>query len=84
MMRIPSEEDLQESGKDYESYAEELKNRFEIMHAAFIDARVKAAVDLSYKHALQMKPAKEIEWLEPGKLIVVYRPTFQSRWRELV
>jgi len=35
------------------------------MHAAFIGARLQAAVDLSYKHTLQMKPAKEIEWLKP-------------------
>ena len=75
MMRVPTEEELVKSGKDYDSYAEELTDWFEVMHAAFRDARIKAAVDLTYKHALSMKPVKEIEWLKPGKLVVVYRPT---------
>ena len=46
MMGVPSEEELAKSGKDYESYAEELTGRFEVMLAAFRDARIKAAVDL--------------------------------------
>ena len=75
MMRVPTEEELVKSGKDYESYAEELTYRFEMMHAAFRDIRIKAAVDLSYKHVLKMKPVKQIEWLQPGKFVVVYRPT---------
>ena len=52
MMRVPSEEELAKSGRDYESYAEELTDRFEVMHSVFRDARIKAAVDLTYKHAL--------------------------------
>jgi hypothetical protein len=75
MMRVPTEEELIKSSKDYETYADELSDRFDVMLAAFRDARIKVAVDLTYKHALQMKPLKEVKWLQPGKLVVVYRPT---------
>ena len=73
MMGVPSEEELAKSGKDYESYAEELTGRFEVMLAAFRDARIKAAVDLQarFEHETNERDQVAGAW----QVVVVYRPT---------
>lgn len=75
MLRMPTAQEERMEPADYENYAQMLSDRFEIWLSVYKEARFKAAHDRTVQHNHRIKDAGKVEWLSPGKLVIVYRPT---------
>ena len=75
-LRLPqSQAERDREPSDYASYAEYLADRFEIWISLYKEARMEAALESSMQAGLKLKDAGSVEWLNEGKLVIVYRPT---------